>query len=105
MHPKFDRVTIVFTVADIDRTRKFYQDHLGLAFERIESEPEGAFLSTRIGSETDLLVFKGQPKPGNTPGIVFSGFHEYPGASVGTMKRVIPLCFLAFGSVRAASQM
>jgi len=72
MHINFDRVTIVFTVADVDRTRKFYQDHLGLALERIESEQEGTFLMTRIGTETDLMVFRGEPKPGNTPGIVFS---------------------------------
>ena len=72
MHIKFDRVTIVFTVGDIDRTRKFYEDHLGFAFERIESKEEGAFLTTRIGTETELLVFRGNAKPGNTTGVVFS---------------------------------
>jgi DNA-directed RNA polymerase specialized sigma24 family protein/predicted enzyme related to lactoylglutathione lyase len=70
MQIKFDRLTVVFKVADIDRTEKFYRDHLGLAFERVESAEEGTFLMTRIG-ETELLVFPGQPKPGNTPGVVF----------------------------------
>ncbi len=72
MQTKFDRVTIVFKVADIDRTERFYRDHLGFRFERVESEEEGPFLMTRIGTETELLVFPGDPKPGNTPGIVFS---------------------------------
>ena len=68
----FDRVTIVFTVADIDRTATFYRDNFGLEFERIVSEEEGTFLRTRIGTETKLLVFPGDPKPGNTPAVVFS---------------------------------
>ena len=72
MQIKFDRVTIVFKVADLGRTEKFYRDHLGFEFERIESEEEGTFLMTKIGAETELLVFPGDPKPGNTPGVVFS---------------------------------
>jgi predicted enzyme related to lactoylglutathione lyase len=72
MQIQLDRVTIVFKVADIDRTEKFYRDHLGFAFERIESEEEGTFLTTRVGTDTELLVFPGDPKPGNTPGVVFS---------------------------------
>jgi predicted enzyme related to lactoylglutathione lyase len=72
MQIRFDRVTIVFTVADVDRTEKFYREHLGLEFERIESEEEGTYLMAKIGTETELLVFPGDPKPGNTPGVVFS---------------------------------
>lgn len=72
MPNRFDRVTIVFTVADLDRTETFYRDHLGFEFERIESKEEGIFLQTRIGTETELLVFPGEPKPGNTPGVVFT---------------------------------
>ena len=68
----FDRVTIVFTVADIDRTATFYRDNFGFEFERIVSEEEGTFLKTTIGTETELLVFPGDPKPGNTPAVVFS---------------------------------
>jgi predicted enzyme related to lactoylglutathione lyase len=68
----FDRLTVVFTVADIDRAAKFYRDNLGFEFERIESKEEGAFLMTRIGMETELLIFPGDPKPGNTPAVVFS---------------------------------
>jgi glyoxylase I family protein len=72
MRITFDRVSIVFTVADIDRTAKFYRDHLGFDFERIESKEEGTFLRTKIGTETEFLVFRGDPKPGNTPAVVFS---------------------------------
>ena len=72
MQIKFDRATIVFTVADLDRTEKFYRDQFGITFERIESEEEGTFLMTRIGAETELLVFRGDPKPGNTPAVVFN---------------------------------
>jgi glyoxylase I family protein len=72
MQIRFDRVTIVFTVADIDRTERFYRKHFGFEFERIGSEEEGTFLTTRNGTETELLVFPGDPNPGNTPGVVFS---------------------------------
>ena len=53
----FDRVTIVFTVADIDRTATFYRDNFGFEFERIVSEEEGTFLRTKIGTETEFLSF------------------------------------------------
>lgn len=72
MQITIDRVTIVFTVSDIDRTEAFYREHFGFAFERIESKEEGTFLMTKIGTETELMVFPGDPKPGNTPGVVFS---------------------------------
>lgn len=72
MKVKFDRVSIIFTVADIDRAENFYRRHLGFEFERFEDERGSAALMTRIGTETELLMFRGEPKPGNTPGVVFS---------------------------------
>jgi predicted enzyme related to lactoylglutathione lyase len=78
--PKVDRVTLVFKVADLDRTETFYRDHLGFEFERVESKEEGTFLMTKIGG-TELLVFPGDPKPGNTPGVVFS----LPNGGIGTL--------------------
>ena len=72
MKIKFDRVTIVFTVADVDRTEEFYRKHLGFEFDRFEDEKGSPSLMTRIGTETELLVFHGESKPGNTPGVVFS---------------------------------
>ena len=71
MRPRIDRVAIVFNAADLDRTERFYSQHLGLAFDRIPDEHGGAFLLTKIGNEVELMVFPGEPKPGNTPIVVF----------------------------------
>jgi glyoxylase I family protein len=71
MNLNFNGVTIIFNVADIERTRAFYRDHLGIQFERYDEEDGSAYLMTRIGQEVDLMVFKGDPKPGNTPNVVF----------------------------------
>lgn len=71
MSLNFNGVTIIFNVADIERTRAFYRDHLGIQFERYDEEDGSAYLMTRIGQEVDLMVFKGDPKPGNTPNVVF----------------------------------
>ena len=67
----FNGVTIIFNVADIERTRAFYREHLGIQFERYDEEDGSAYLMTKIGQEVDLMVFKGDPKPGNTPNVVF----------------------------------
>ena len=71
MPPRIDRIAIVFNTADLDRTERFYTEHLGLAFDRIPDEHGGAFLLTKIGNEVELMVFPGEPKPGNTPIVVF----------------------------------
>lgn len=71
MNLNFNGVTIIFNVADIERTRAFYREHLGIAFERYDEEDGIAYLMTKIGQEVDLMVFKGDPKPGNTPNVVF----------------------------------
>lgn len=67
----FNGVTIIFNVADIERTRAFYREHLDIEFERYDEEDGSAYLMTKIGREVDLMVFKGDPKPGNTPNVVF----------------------------------
>lgn len=71
MNLNFNGVTIIFNVADIERTRAFYREHLGIQFERYDEEDGSAYLMTKIGQEVDLMVFKGDPKPGNTPNVVF----------------------------------
>jgi predicted enzyme related to lactoylglutathione lyase len=68
---KIDSVTIIFNVADIERTRAFYGEHLGIQFEHHSEEDGSTYLSTKISKEVDLMVFPGTPKPGNTPNIVF----------------------------------
>ena len=67
----FNGVTIILNVTDIERTRRFYAEHFGIQFERYEDADAGAFLTTKIGQEVDFMVFKGDPKPGNTPNVVF----------------------------------
>lgn len=71
MSPSFNGVTIVFNVSDIERTRAFYGEHLGIRFEGCDGEDGGTYLMAKIGQEVDLMVFKGDPKPGNTPNLVF----------------------------------
>ena len=41
----------------------------------------------------------------STPAMVCTGVHEKPWPSVGTMIIEMPLCFVASGLVRTASQM
>ncbi|HEJ1943236.1 VOC family protein [Pseudomonas aeruginosa] len=71
MSIRFNGVTIIFNVADIERTRAFYGEYLGIQFERYDEKDGSAYLMTKIGQEIDLMVFKGDPKPGNTPNVVF----------------------------------
>jgi glyoxylase I family protein len=73
MRPKIDRVTIIFNVRDIERTERFYRQHLGLDFTRYEDDDYGGvFLMASIGKDIEVMAFKGDPKPGNTPGVVFN---------------------------------
>ena len=62
---KFDGLAIIFLVADLERTRKFYQDALGFTLAR----EDGYLLGKLPGSE--LVFFQGEPKPGNSPQVVF----------------------------------
>jgi len=64
-------IAIVFNVADIDRTERFYRDHLQIEFTRNTEEDGSVWLTTKLTEETELLVFKGDPQPGNTPIVVF----------------------------------
>jgi glyoxylase I family protein len=76
-----DRVTIIFNVTDIDRTQRFYREHLGLDFQRIEDDDHGAFLMASIGTDIEVMAFKGEPKPGNSPNVVFN----LPGGGIDTV--------------------
>ncbi|WP_274628290.1 VOC family protein [Arvimicrobium flavum] len=68
---KISNVSIILNVTDVDRTEKFYRENLGFEFMRTD-EPDGSsWLLARIGSNVEVLVFPGDPKPGNTPGVVF----------------------------------
>ncbi len=62
---KLNGIAIIFMVADLERTRVFYRDTIGLELER----HEGFLLGKLPGSE--LVFFPGEPTPGTSPQIVF----------------------------------
>lgn len=71
MQLKLDGIAIILNVRDVARTEHFYTEHLGIQFTRNTEEDGTAWLSANLGSETEILVFPGDPQPGNTPAIVF----------------------------------
>ncbi len=71
MQPKIDGMAFILYVRDVLQTERFYTEHLGIQFTRQTEEDESIWLLAKIGTETEMLVFPGDPKPGNTPGIVF----------------------------------
>lgn len=66
---KFDGLAIIFLVADLDRTRKFYKDALGLTL----TVDEG-YMSFKMPG-VELMFFEGEPKPGTSPQVVFGLEH------------------------------
>jgi glyoxylase I family protein len=62
---KFDGIAIIFLVADLERTRMFYQDVIGLTL----NVEEGFLLGKLPGCE--LVFFQGESQPGTSPQIVF----------------------------------
>ncbi|BCH21874.1 VOC family protein [Mesorhizobium sp. L-8-3] len=62
---------ICYYVSDIDRTEAFYRDVLGLEVERMEDDEAGAWLIARTANEVDLIFFKMESRPGNSPVVVF----------------------------------
>lgn len=71
MQPAFDSIAFILNVRDVLQTERFYTEHLGIEFSRNTEEDGSVWLLAKIGSETEMLVFPGDPQPGNTPGIVF----------------------------------
>ncbi|WP_048646886.1 VOC family protein [Nitratireductor soli] len=63
---------ICFYVNDIDRTEAFYRDVIGLPVQRMAAEKdEGDWLLASIKNNVDLIFFRAECRPGNTPIIVF----------------------------------
>ena len=81
----FNSVAIMFTVGDIDRTEAFYRDHLGVRFTRNTEEDGLEWLLAKLGGSTELIVFLGEPKVGNTPVIVFGLEHGGIDAAVASL--------------------
>ncbi|WP_292897183.1 MULTISPECIES: VOC family protein [unclassified Nitratireductor] len=63
---------ICYYVSDIDRTEAFYRDVIGLNVERMEGDEEtGDWLLASIENNIELIFFKMDSRPGNTPIVVF----------------------------------
>ena len=71
LQPKLHGIAFILWVRDVSRTERFYGSHLGIRFTRNSGEDGSPWLLARIGAEVEMLVFQGDPRPGNTPGIVF----------------------------------
>ncbi|HCY54915.1 MAG TPA: glyoxalase [Oceanicaulis sp.] len=71
MIPKPQEIAVVFNVADIERTERFYRDTLGLDVTRQEgAEPFWLIADLTAGSQ--LIFFQSDDvRPGNTPIVVF----------------------------------
>lgn len=68
---KLKDMAIVFLVADLDRTERFYREVLDIPVERA-GEGEHTFLQTSlVDGAVTLVFFPGEATAGTTPQIVF----------------------------------
>ncbi len=63
---KITGIAVVFMVQNLDRTRQFYAEALGLELARME----GYLLGT-LSCGTELVFFEGEAERGTSPQIVF----------------------------------
>jgi glyoxylase I family protein len=63
---KITKIAVIFMVQNLERTRRFYADALGLEL----SQNEGFLLGTLSGG-TELLFFEGEAVRGTSPQVVF----------------------------------
>jgi predicted enzyme related to lactoylglutathione lyase len=70
MIPKPQRASIVFYVADIERTEKFYTEVLGIALKRQEGPPP-FWLQGELDQGLGIIFFQMDAVRGNTPALVF----------------------------------
>lgn len=64
------RASVVYYVADIARTERFYNETLGLALERQEGA-EPFWLSGKLEDGLEIIFFEMDGTRGNTPAVVF----------------------------------
>jgi glyoxylase I family protein len=63
---KITKIAVIFMVQNLERTRRFYADALGLEL----TQNEGFLLGTLSGG-TELLFFEGEAVRGTSPQVVF----------------------------------
>jgi predicted enzyme related to lactoylglutathione lyase len=62
---------ISYYVKDLDRTERFWRDTLGFAADRIPDGDGPGFMMLKTANGIDLVFFEQEPKPGNSPIVVF----------------------------------
>lgn len=64
--------SICYYISDVVKTEEFYRDLLGLDVQRMGDDGEGNdWLSARTANDVELIFFKQESRPGNSPIIVF----------------------------------
>ena len=63
---KITGIAVVFTVQNLERTRRFYADTLGIELAQMEG-----FLLGTLSGGTELVFFEGEAVCGTSPQIVF----------------------------------
>lgn len=71
---KLKNLAIVFTVADLDRTERFYREVLEIPLQR-HGDPEFQYLSCHLNEHTELMFFQGEATRGASPQVVFGLEH------------------------------
>lgn len=69
LHDQLHNLAIVFIVADLVRTHRFYAETLGFPFE--VADFEGGYLQARGPSGVELVFLPGEATRGTTPQVVF----------------------------------
>jgi len=62
-------IAIVFLVADLARTHRFYTQTLGIAFE--VEDIAGGYMMARLPGDVSFVFFPGEASVGATPQVVF----------------------------------
>lgn len=69
LNAQIKNLAIVFIVADLVRTHRFYSETLGFVFE--VADFEGGYLQARAPGDVELVFLPGQVPRGATPQVVF----------------------------------
>ncbi len=69
LNAQIKNLAIVFIVAELARTHRFYAETLGLAFE--VADFEGGYLQARLPGDVEFVFLQGDAPRGATPQVVF----------------------------------
>ncbi len=69
LHGQLKNLAVVFIVADLVRSHRFYKATLGLPFE--VEDFENGYLQARLPGDVELVFLQGEATKGMTPQVVF----------------------------------